>query len=172
MTGAILRWSLVVCLLAAACAHACPLPDPSAGPPPKGPRDAKPEARIIRAGKSVRLTMRCDEPTLRALRAGERQLTLVVNAFDPPTAGVSDLIVSLVTEDGKKRHRLARLGIAPDQPFSVVEGDPPQRFLIPLEDHARLIEGPEICVEVGFDAASGKLVGGRAEVTLELVHLR
>jgi hypothetical protein len=145
-------------------------PGQPAPPPERKAASAKPDM-IIRPDHRVRWSKVCDQKTLDALKAGRLRLGITVKAFKPPALGPVAFVVHLIPSKNAKRQEIDRFEITPNTPFRVSDGAAPQRFLIDMKDHITSLKESKLRIEVGFDDSSGKLKGGMAEVTFELVKL-
>jgi hypothetical protein len=110
-----------------------------------------------------------DDLTVEALRRGEKRLSIVVASYEPPSAGGSAIVVWFVDERGM-RTELTRFGVHPAHGLRA--GAEPQRFLVSLEGHPRLLhKGAPVCIDVGFDASAAAVRGGVADIRVEVVDL-
>ena len=131
-------------------------------------------ASTVRAvtGAPAQLCASYSLDTLHALKHGTTRVVVVVRAIQSTKPPSTTLVVSLLTNNKTQRHEITRFAVHPLQAFSAQEPKRTQRFLVSLEEQARLIEEEApLCLEVGFDIAGSGLEGGSAEIDIELVEL-
>ena len=111
-----------------------------------------------------------DAATIESLKRGDKRLAGIVGAFEPPPAESAQLVVRLLRDDGT-REELTRFALHP--PKALASGAQPQRFLVPLAEHAARIEpGKALCIQVSLETANGAAVhGGMADIRTEVVSL-
>jgi hypothetical protein len=133
---------------------------------------ASPGAVIATSKKPGRYCLDIDAATRDAIRRGEKRLVVAVHAFQPATPPSAGLVVSLLTGNKSRKHEISQFAIHPLRAFSAEEAGKQQNFLVSLEEYGHLLAEKEpLCIELGFDASRGKLMGGFAEFHIEWVDI-
>ncbi|MBX9430077.1 signal peptidase [Ralstonia pseudosolanacearum] len=97
------------------------------------------------------------------LKAGDKQLVLVVEHYQPPRNASAGLYVTTPNRAGRSA-ATARIGIYPDQPSANAQ----QRFLLHPSEYAGAVQTDRVCLSVGFYRETELPRGGKASVGLDL----